>query len=273
MHAYLTTAIAFIRDNGDELERARLTGVLGRTRPDAKAARALLGRQHDDGGFPFGMISGRPSAVTATATALQWMVDLRLLPSPHVERAIGFFLITQRPDGSWDESPAVLKFDPPPHIRPGHPVGRAYCTALAGFWMTRLTGSRHDSVQRAASYLRAKRNGDRPPPEMLTVDALEVATLAMVEGKGADLVRSGVAALADVGEEHWNTDALGAALAALYAAGFGIDERFVAWALPRLLALQRPDGGWFSASGSDHDVDVSLQALGALLVFGVPSAV
>jgi len=90
---------------------------------------------------------------------------------------------------------------------------------------------------------------------------------------GAEPVKKEVAALADVGEEHWNTDALGAALAALYAAGFGIDERFVAWALPRLLALQRPDGGWFSASGSDHDVDVSLQALGALLAFGVPSAV
>jgi len=271
MPGYLTTAIAFIRDNGDELERARLTGVLGRTRPDPKAARALLGRQLEDGGFPFGMINGRPSAVTATATALQWMVDLRLLPSPHVERAIGFFLMTQRPDGSWDESPAVLKFDPPPHTRPGHPVGRAYCTALAGFWMTRLTGSRHDSVQRAAGYLRSMRNGDRPPHEMLTIAILEVATLAMVEGRTADLVKSGVAALADVSEEHWDADALAAALAALYAAGFGVDEPVVAWAIPRLLALQRPDGGWSSASGHDHDVDVSLQALSALLAFGVPS--
>lgn len=273
MPGYLTTAIAFISDNGDELERARLTGVLGRTRPDPKAARTLLGRQHDDGGFPYGMISGRPSAVTSTATALQWMVDLRLLPSPHVERAIGFFLTTQRPDGSWDESPAVLKFDPPPHTRPGHPVGRAYCTALAGFWMTRLAGSRHDAVQRTAGYLRARRNGDRPPPELLTIDALEVATLAMVEGKTADLVRAGVTTLGDVGEERWNADALASALGALYAAGFGDDEPFVAWAILQLLSLQRPDGGWSSASGQDQDVDVSLQALGALLAFGLPSAV
>jgi hypothetical protein len=272
MPAYLTTALAFILDNGDELERARLTGVLGRTRPDPKAARTLLGRQRDDGGFPFGMITGRPSAITATATALQWMVDLRLLPSPHVERAIGFFLITQRPDGSWDESPAVLKFDPPAQIRPGHPMGRAYSTAVAGFWMTRLMGSRHDAVQRAAGYLRATRNGERPPPGVLMTDALEIATLAMVDGRTADLVRTGVTALAEVGQDRWDPDAIAVTLAALYAAGFGADEPLVSWATDHLLALQRPDGGWASSSGRDRDVDVSLQALNALLAFGISSA-
>lgn len=273
MPGYLPTAMAFIWDNGDEIERARLTGVLGRTRPDPKAARTLLGRQRDDGGFPFGMISGRPSAVTATATALQWMVDLRLLPSPHVERAIGYFLITQRPDGSWDESPAVLKFDPPARTRPGHPAGRAYSTAMAGFWMTRLLGSRHDAVQRAAGYLRARRNGDPPAPDTLTTDALEIATLAMVEGRTADLVRAGVAALEAVAPERWDADASGAAVAAFYAAGFDLEEPFVRWAIDHILALQQPDGGWSSVSGHDRDVEISLQSLSALLAFGVPSAV
>lgn len=271
MRGYLTSAIAFIQDGGDDLERARLSGVLGRSRPDAKAARTLLGRQHEDGGFPFGMITGRPSAVTATATALRWMVDLRLLPSPHVERAVSYFLMTQRPDGSWDESPSVLKFDPPAPIRPGHPAGRAYCTAQAGFWTTRLLGSRHDAVQRATRYLRERRNGDRPV-ELLSTEALEIATLAMVEGPADEIVTAGLTALGTIDEARWDADALAGALAALYTAGLSLDEPFAGPAIRRLLALQRPDGGWSSALGQDHDVDLSLQALGALLAFGVPSS-
>ncbi|MBI2246721.1 MAG: terpene cyclase/mutase family protein [Armatimonadetes bacterium] len=272
MGGYLTPAIAFIQDNGDELERARLSGLLGRTRPDPKAARTLLSRQRDDGGFPFEMISGRPSAVTATVTAIRWMVDLRLMPSPYVERAVGYFLMTQRPDGSWDESPSVIKFDPPPQIRPGHPAGRAYCTATAGFWMTRLMGSRHDAVQRAAGYLRSARNGDRPAPDFLSTDALEIATLAMVEGRVAEIVTAGLAALGAVPADRWNADALADALTGLYGAGFSLDEPFVAWAVRCLLTLQRSEGGWSSARGQDHDVDLSPQALGALLALGVPSA-
>ena len=216
------------------------------------------------------MITGRPSAVTSTATALRWMVDLRLLPSLHVERAVGYFLMTQRPDGSWDESPSVLKFDPPAQIRPGHPAGRAYCTAQAGFWTTRLVGSHHDAVQRATGYLRERRNGHRPV-ELLATEALEIATLAMVEGPAAEIVTAGLTALGAVDEQRWDADALSSALTALYTAGFSLDEPFAGSAVRRLLALQRTDGGWSSALGPDHDVDLSLQALGALLAFGVPS--
>src|SRR5437870_2105641 len=113
MHTYLMATIAYIQENGDELERARLAGLLGRSRAEPKVARSLLARQNEDGGFPYGLIQGRPSAITATATAMQWMHHLRLLPSSYVERATGYLLTVQRPDGAWEESPAVLRFDPP----------------------------------------------------------------------------------------------------------------------------------------------------------------
>lgn len=271
MASYLRSAIAFIQDNGDELERARLAGLLGRSRPDPKAARALLGRQGEDGGFPYGMFTGRPSAVTATATALQWMTDLRLLPSPHVERAAGYLLTVQRPDGSWDEAPAVIKFDPPAHLRPGHPAGRAYCTGVAAFWMTRLLGSRHDAVQRAAAYLRAQRADDWPEDDPADTTSLVTATFAMVEGPTAEITRAGFEALGESQADVWTDDRLAAALNALYTAGFNANEPLVAWGLERLASVQRPNGGWSSMRGADHDVDVSLGALGALLAFGVPS--
>src|SRR5438876_412828 len=123
MHTYLMATIAYIQENGDELERARLAGLLGRSRAEPKVARSLLARQNEDGGFPYGLIQGRPSAITATATAMQWMHHLRLLPS-YVERATGYLLTVQRPDGAWEESPAALRFDPPALIRPGVPLAR-----------------------------------------------------------------------------------------------------------------------------------------------------
>src|SRR5437870_9101599 len=162
MHTYLMATIAYIQENGDELERARLAGLLGRSRAEPKVARSLLARQNEDGGFPYGLIQGRPSAITATATAMQWMHHLRLLPSSYVERATGYLLTVQRPDGAWEESPAVLRFDPPALVRPGVPLARTYCTALAASWMARLLGSRHDAVMPAATCPRASRDAGWP---------------------------------------------------------------------------------------------------------------
>lgn len=272
MHTYLMATIAYIQENGDELERARLAGLLGRSRAEPKVARSLLARQNEDGGFPYGLIQGRPSAITATATAMQWMHHLRLLPSSYVERATGYLLTVQRPDGAWEESPAVLRFDPPALIRPGVPLARIYCTALATSWMARLLGPRHDSVMRAARCLRASRDGGWPAEEPAHVTAQVAAALCMVDGPSSAAISAGLEALRRLEPEVWTADRLADALSALYLAGLPADDPFVDGGLARLLTLQRPDGGWSSDDGADRDVDVSLRASGVLLAYGVSTA-
>jgi len=269
MRTYLTAAIAYVQENGDELERARLAGLLGRSRAEPKVARSLLARQNEDGGFPYGLIHGRPSAITATATAMQWMHDLRLLPSSYVERATGYLLTVQRPDGAWEESPAVLRFDPPALVRPGVPLARTYCTALAASWMARLLGSRHDAVMRAAICLRASRDGGWPAEEPAHVTAQVAAALLMVDGPSSAATSAGLDALRRLSPEVWTADRLADSLNALYLAGLPADDLFVAAGLARLLALQRIDGGWSSDDGADRDVDLSLRATGVLLAYGV----
>jgi hypothetical protein len=270
MHTYVSTAVAYIQENGDELERARLAGLLGRSRAEPKVARSLLARQNEDGGFPYGLIQGRPSAVTATATAMQWMQNLRLLPSSYVERATAFLLTVQRPNGMWEESPAVLPYGPPALARPGSLLARTYCTALAASWMARVLGPQHDSVARAIAYLREAHDGGWPPDEPPHVMAQVAAAVLMVEGPSSS-ASAGLDVLRHVAPEAWTADRLTDAVNALSVAGVPADDQFVTAGLARLLSLQRPDGGWSSEDGADRDVDLSLRALGVLFAYGVPT--
>lgn len=271
MRDYLPRAVAYIRDNADELEGARLAGLLGRERPEPRAVRGLFSRQNEDGGFPYLMVPGRPSAVTATATALHWLQDLRSLHLSQADRAAAYLLTVQRPDGAWDESPAILKYDPPPLARPGHAAGRLYVTGIAALWLTRLLGPGHESVRRGTAFLRQSRDGTWPEDEPVQVSVVVTAATAAVEGIGSPAALAGVEALTRVPPESWGPDRLADLLGALYAAGFGAEDPLVAWSLRRLSAMQRDDGGWTSEHGADRDVDLSLRALAALLVFGVTS--
>lgn len=271
MPSYLSRAISFIEENGDDVERARLAGLLGRFPPEPRTLRTLTSRQRDDGGFPYGMIPGRPSSVTATARALQWIEDLRMPSSPPGQRAVTFLLMVQRPDGAWDESPAVVKFDPPPAVRPGTTFARRYCTGVAALALARMLGRGSDAVAHAAEFLRAHRDGAVGVDELAETAALVTALLMMADGRESVAAADGAEALSRVPAEMWTADRLAAALAAFHTAGFSADEPMASWAIRRLLDLQSAAGGWSSMHGPDHDVEVSLDVLSMLSAFGVSS--
>ncbi len=263
MPSYLSRAIAYIRDSGDEVERARLAGLLGWPTPEPRVARALLGRQNDDGGFPYGLLPGRPSSLAATFLALRWMDDLRLLASPAAERAAAYLLMVQRPGGAWEESPAVLPFQPRPLHRPGDPLARVYSTAQGAVWTIRLVGVRHDAVLRAARYLRTA----VPPGVDAPMGVLAAAVLMAVDGAAPPALE----AVARSADEVWSPARQADVLSALHLARVPASDGLVADGIRRLLAWQRADGGWASEEGPDHDVDASLHALGVLLRYGAPT--
>jgi hypothetical protein len=93
----------------------------------------------------------------------------------------------------------------------------------------------------------------------------------IADGRESAAAADGAEALSRVPAEMWTADRLADALAAFHTAGFSADDPMAAWAVRRLLDLQGPAGGWSSARGSDHDVEVSLDALSVLSVFGVSS--
>ncbi len=263
--------IAYIDQNGSEMERARLRGILGRARPDAKVVRALEVRQNDDGGFPHGMIQGRLSTIEATTTVLRWMDDLGLLGGPHAERAGMFLLAAQRPDGSWDEPPGLIRHTPPPRLMPGDPRVRSLSTALVAFWLVRLGEHGSDAVARAMAYLRERQAPDGRFVGYLSTTWLAAALFRFGEGPDSAAAAKALAALADVPAPRWSPAALAGMLNALGDTGARDDLPLVRESLARLTDLGRSDGSWVSEEGDAHHVEVTLGALRALVLYAAVS--
>jgi hypothetical protein len=257
--------IAYIDQNGSEVERARLRGLLGRARPDVKVVRALEARQNDDGGFPYGLVPGRLSTIEATTTALEWMQDLGVLSGPTAERALFYFLSVQRPDGVWDEPVGLVRYGPPPRLLPGDPRVRALSTALVAYWLARV-GRRDDhAVARAVAYLRTRQTPEGRFAGFLQTTWLATAVFLIVDGDVSETAARGLAALAAVEATRWYPGSLTGMLNALGEAGVP-RTALVHWSLARLIALSQLDGSWVSEEGDLYHVEVTLRALRALIL-------
>jgi prenyltransferase/squalene oxidase-like repeat protein len=262
--------IVYIDQNGSEVERARLRGLLGRARPDVKVIRTLEARQNDDGGFPYGMVPGRLSTLEATTTALEWMQDLGVLASPPAERALFYLLSVQRPDGAWDEPVGLMRYGPPPHLLPGDPRVRALSTALVAYWLA-TTGRRDDhAVARAVGYLRTRQTPEGRFAGFLQTTWLATAVFLMVDGNASEAAALGLEALAAVELTRWYPGSLTGMLTALGEAGVP-KTALLHRGLARLIALSQPDGSWVSEEGDLYHVDVTLRALRALILHGATS--
>jgi hypothetical protein len=263
--------IAWIDQNGNETERARLRGLLGRPWPDARIIRTLDARQNLDGGFPSDLVQGRPSSIDTTAQVLRWMQDLRMLGGPQAQRVITFLFTAQRPDGSWDEPAGLLKFGPPPRLVPGDPRVQAFCTAVAAYWLV-LLGHRTDhAVARALGYLRPRQAADGRFLGFIRTTWVAAAVFRLVEGPSAPAAARAIDTLATLKADRWHAGALTGMLNALAEAGVPADVPVVHQGLERLRLLVEPDGCWSSEDGDFYDVDVTLRALRVFLLYGVVS--
>ncbi len=263
--------IAYIDQNGNEAERARLRGLLGRARPEARIVRMLEAHQNDDGGFPSEWVQGPPSSIDATGLVLGWMQDLSMLGSAQAQRAVTYLFTAQRPDGSWDESPGLLKYGPPPRLLPGDPRVQTFCTALAAYWLV-LLGYRQDhAVSRALAWLRARQATDGRFLGFLRSTWTAAAAFRLVEGPGSPTSARALDALAAVEDERWSPGRLVGMLTRLAEAGAPMSVPVIRRGLDRLWALAQPDGSWASEDGDFFRVEVTLGALRGLLLYGVVS--
>jgi hypothetical protein len=258
--------IGWLDHNGNETERARLRGLLGRPHPDARVVRTLEARQNPDGGFPSDLVQGRPSSIDTTALVLRWMRDLNILDSPLAQRVVTFLFTAQRPEGFWDESLGLLQFGPA-RLLPGDPRVRALGTALAGYWLVVL-GQRSDhAVSRALAYLRPRQTAGGRFLGYLRTTWLAAALFRRVEGPGSSAAARALEALAAVAPERWHAGSLGPMLRCLFESGVAAGAPAAQKGLARLRALAEPDGSWPSEEGEFYRAEVTLNSLRALIAY------
>jgi Prenyltransferase and squalene oxidase repeat len=268
----LDAAIGFVVARGDAVDRARLTWLRAGTPPPPEILSSVEVGAVPVGGWP-AFWAGEVPSIDATCFRLSELDDLVGLGRPAARRALDWLANRQRPDGTWEEDPALAK-QAPPWARPGDPEAQFYLTANAGFWLTvagldaraagpldhRVGGAYAGVVQAAAKAVAERIRPDGTWPSYLAAGWLGAAVLyrqnmfyesariqAVLADRLAGMSPADVAAMA----------------AALRRVGVPDDDPLPASARWRLAQTQRSDGGWPSDDGPAFDVHTTLAAIRA----------
>jgi hypothetical protein len=268
----LAAAIGFVVAHGDEVDRARL----GFLRTGAAPAPDLLARveagQVAGAGWP-GQLNGQVASVDATCFRFAELDDLGALDRPPARQALDWLARTQRPDGTWEEDPALAD-QAPPWAQPGDPEARLYLTANAAFWLSaaglaarsggpldaRVGGAYAGVIAAAANAIAGSLREDGSWPSYLVTGWLAAAIL-FGQGRFWETARI-QAVLGERLPEMTATDVTGLAWA-LRRLDVGDDDWLLVAAQRRLAETQRSDGAWPGDDGEAFAVHTTLAAIRA----------
>jgi squalene cyclase len=252
-------ARAFVEANGTAVDRARAAALVERVAAPAvpEEIRAL---QTAEGGFPVGLVAGRPAALSPTCLVLAWLRDLGQADSPEARRALAFVVERQLPRGIWREQPAVMQFDPPLWMDPDSTAADIYTTALCAGTIAALSDD-DLPVEVAATWLQTQQARDG----LLTgfrahASWLAVPAFARVLGQETRATRRLVGGLGSILGPEWSGMMLAWMLQSLLDAGYTRRTEVVDRAWQQLSAMQQPDGS-FPVEEDEDPVQATLQAL------------
>ena len=260
----ITESISFVEANGTDLENARLRCLLYGTQPEPGVLQPFLDLQNADGGFPFRMEQGNPTALNHTQVALLWMDELGLLDAPASQNAFEYVLRTQREDGGWNEEIAIAQYDPPPWAIPGEPWARVYLTAQSAFWLAVGGYRTSPGFQSALDFLLKHQEESGKFQGFLHNTWIATSVFWMAGALYAEPAGKGLAALAARPLAKWVDSQIAWALDCLGRAGLPQDEPFVKAGLAELLRRRSAEGKWVSEDGEARTVGAVLEALKVL---------
>lgn len=252
-------ARTFIEQHGTAVDRARIAALLDGVVPTV-VPDAIQALQNADGGFPVGLVAGRPSALSPTALVLSWLRDLQLVDSPEAQRALAFITGRQAPRGIWREQPEVLQFNPPLWMDPTSTPADIYTTALCANTLAVL-GDDELPVDIAVVWLQTQQardgllTGFRAHSSWLAVPAFE-----RILGQETRATRRLIAGLGENLSEEWSPSMLAWMLQSLLDAHYTRRTEVVNRAWFMLNDAQQPDGSFAAEEGEDS-IQTTLQAL------------
>lgn len=260
----LEKAILFVQENGTILEKARLLRLLMEVEPSREAYQKLLDSQNPDGGFPSRPKPGSQSALDSTLTALWQLDELGLMALPAAERAVEFLLAMQRPDGGWDENPALPPHDLPPWIQPGQLSTRLYLSTYAAYWLALRGLAGGEAFQRGADFIAAQQEPDGKIPGYLHNNWLGAAVFELAGKRYASNTLRALAWMEAGGFRGWSDSQVAWAMDCLTRAGLPGEHALLRAGLAALEQRQAADGSWSSEDGPTFAASATV---GALKVF------
>lgn len=251
-------ARAFVEAQGTAVDRARaaaLRGVVPNAVPDV-----IVALQNADGGFPIGLVPGRPSALSATGQVLMWLRDLKLVDTETGQHALAFVAGRQLPRGIWRERPEVALSDPSPWIDPDSTAADVYITALCANALAVLSDDELP-VDLAVNWLQTQQARDglligfRAHSSWLAVPAFE-----RIFGQETRGTRRLIAGLGTILSDEWSSGILAWMLQSLLDARYTRRTELVNRAWMQLRDAQLPDGS-FTVEDEEDRVQTTLQAI------------
>lgn len=256
-------ALSYVREHGNERERALLKVLLRHELSDADLS-AITQYQNPDGGFRAVEVAGDSSLVGATAAAVIYLCSLGAQEFGMTQAAADFLLHRQRPDGRWGEDPALAGAGLPMYYAPGSQDVEAWETAAACVALSAL-GLPLD--HRPATGWLAKRPCLRGQAPAIPIEApLLYAAFHRTEAAGShhrDAARRAAQALDMRGRDTWE---LPFAVLSMRLVGLPADDMVVAAWCDELEGRQSP-GGAFSQRGEPDGI-MTVYALAALDLAG-----
>lgn len=266
-------AVSFIEERGTDLEKARLRWILHGVQPDPDIVGPFLELQNADGGFPFRMEPGHPSALNHTHGALLRMDELGMLGSSPAQRALEYIINDQKDDGGWDENPRLAEFDTPPWGTPGDLRARVYLSSQSAFWLGAGGYRDHPAFQKALDYLIPHQEDSGRFRGFLHTTWIASSVYLMAGDPYLEQMRASLDALMAVPVSEWVDSQISWALGCLGKAGLSKTHPFVERCLGALIRRFGAGGSWASEDGESQKVGAALEAVKALKHYGMLSGV
>ena len=262
-------AIAFLRQYGTDLEKARMEWIVNKIKPDDFVIAPFLGLQRSDGGFPFGDHKGNLSAVHNTLSAILCLEELGLFDSAHAGRAFQFLLAAQKDDGGWDEDPAISQYDLPFYITPGDLRTRLYLSAYACYWLGLKPYIEHAKFRKALYFLISHQEESGKFFGFLHTTWIAVSAFAIAGRPYAKIVSKGLKYLMGKPFDEWADSQIAWVLECLGRAKLSKVHPFISDCLAELAQRQKPDGTWISEDGEEFTARATLSAIRAFKIYGL----
>lgn len=143
----------FIMQNGTNTQKTLFRYLIG-DETKKTAVEALKQYQNEDGGWANGLeieYQGNISSPMTTAAALSYLYFFDLGDTKLFTKTLNYLELTQKSDGSWDDSEDILQFEIPVWYGPQNFVD--YKTGVIIKWLMRLNTQNQKMYDKAINYL------------------------------------------------------------------------------------------------------------------------